>query len=232
MDPQVTVTSRSGSTATPYSRVNLAAMASRRERAPQVIAYWLMSPEIARRAASFTSSGAGKSGKPCERLIAPCRFASRVISRMTDSVKRAALADARMLMASQGPRGKPAAAGVGDGAAPTRYVMSGDSGRVRSTWPARVGTWRSSTRIWTRFTAGKLAVSELTTEYTLSSSPRDPPGCFSDASFERSTYAVPAAVTKVSMTFVSAGRVPTRPFCGPFTSSSTTVRTCRARSAE
>jgi hypothetical protein len=36
------------------------------------------------------SSGAGKSGKPCERLTAPCLSASRVISRITDSVKRAA----------------------------------------------------------------------------------------------------------------------------------------------
>src|SRR5437764_8033119 len=42
-------------------------------------------------ARALMSSGAGKSGKPCERLTAPCLKASRVISRMTDSVKRLAL---------------------------------------------------------------------------------------------------------------------------------------------
>src|ERR1051325_11437092 len=39
------------------------------------------------------SSGAGKSGKPCERLTAPYFRASRVISRMTDSVKRLAFSE-------------------------------------------------------------------------------------------------------------------------------------------
>src|SRR5437899_2998188 len=78
-------------------------MAWRRFRAPQVIAYWLTSASMARRAASFTSRGAGKSGNPCERFTAPCSWASRVISRMTDSVKRAALSDARTLT-SAGPR--------------------------------------------------------------------------------------------------------------------------------
>jgi hypothetical protein len=97
VDPQVTVTWRSGSTGTPYNRSNFAAIASRSDLAPQVIAYWLTSASIARRAASLISSGAGKSGKPCDRLTAPCRFASRVISRMTDSVKRAAFSDARTL---------------------------------------------------------------------------------------------------------------------------------------
>src|SRR5882724_7410992 len=48
---------------------------------------------IASQAASFISSGAEKSGKPCERLIAPYRFAWRVISRMTDSVNCSALWD-------------------------------------------------------------------------------------------------------------------------------------------
>src|SRR6266404_1250798 len=48
---------------------------------------------IASQAASFTSSGAEKSGKPCERLIAPYRFDWRVISRMTDSVNCSALWD-------------------------------------------------------------------------------------------------------------------------------------------
>ena len=42
-----------------------------------------MSSAIACRAASLISSGAGKSGKPCARLIAPCATESRVISRIT-----------------------------------------------------------------------------------------------------------------------------------------------------
>ena len=46
-----------------------------------------MSPWIAAHAASFIGSGIGKSGKPWARLIAPYWFATRVISRITDSVK-------------------------------------------------------------------------------------------------------------------------------------------------
>src|SRR5216683_8223697 len=38
-------------------------------------------------AARLISAGAGKSGKPCDRLTAPCSIAWRVISRITDSVK-------------------------------------------------------------------------------------------------------------------------------------------------
>src|ERR1700676_719987 len=52
-----------------------------------------MSSEIACRAASFTSAGAGKSGNPCERLTALCFSARRVISRMTDSVNCSAFAE-------------------------------------------------------------------------------------------------------------------------------------------
>src|SRR2546423_1770967 len=51
------------------------------------MAYWLRSSRIARAAASFRTSGQGKLGKPCARLMAPCSFASRVIPRITDSVK-------------------------------------------------------------------------------------------------------------------------------------------------
>src|SRR6185503_8589777 len=39
-----------------------------------------------------------KSGKPCERFTAPCLSASRVISRITDSVKRLALRDTCRLL--------------------------------------------------------------------------------------------------------------------------------------
>src|SRR5439155_24152930 len=61
--------------------------ASRNGLAPQVMLYWLMSAAMASEAARFRTSGAGKSGKPCARLVAPESSASRVISRMTDSVK-------------------------------------------------------------------------------------------------------------------------------------------------
>src|SRR5216117_399082 len=46
-------------------------------------------------ATRLMSSGAGKSGKPCERLTAPYFIASRVISRITDSVNRLALRETR-----------------------------------------------------------------------------------------------------------------------------------------
>src|SRR5215469_4674162 len=52
-----------------------------------------MSSAIALRAASLISSGAAKSGKPCERFTAPCFIARRVISRMTDSVNCSAFAE-------------------------------------------------------------------------------------------------------------------------------------------
>src|SRR5580704_9451803 len=48
---------------------------------------------MAARAASFTSAGAGKSGKPCAKLTAPCCRARRVISRITDSVKYSAFSE-------------------------------------------------------------------------------------------------------------------------------------------
>src|SRR5437667_1628553 len=85
--PQVTVSSVSGSTVMPYQSAYLRASASRSRLAPQVMAYWLMSARIAREAASLMTSGAGKLGKPCARLMAPCSLATRVIQRMTDSVK-------------------------------------------------------------------------------------------------------------------------------------------------
>jgi hypothetical protein len=81
------VISRSGSTWRSYQRRYFSASASRSGGEPQVIAYWFTSPWIAAQAASFIGSGIGKSGKPCARLIAPCCWATRVISRMTDSVK-------------------------------------------------------------------------------------------------------------------------------------------------
>src|SRR5712664_1367428 len=54
-----------------------------------------MSSAMACIATRLMSSGAGKSGKPCERLTAPYFIASRVISRITDSVNRLALRETR-----------------------------------------------------------------------------------------------------------------------------------------
>src|SRR5579875_160495 len=93
--PQVTQTSRSGSTVMPYHRRYFFARAWRMDGCPQVIGYWLRSASIAAAAACFTAAGAAKSGEPCARLIAWCSTASLVISRMTDSVSEAALADIR-----------------------------------------------------------------------------------------------------------------------------------------
>ncbi len=46
-----------------------------------------MSALMASQAASFKSCGAGKSGNPWAKLIALCSLATRVMSRITDSVK-------------------------------------------------------------------------------------------------------------------------------------------------
>src|SRR5207245_7694251 len=89
--PQQPVISRSGSIFSPESRLKRSATAWRKPRAPQVMAYWLTSARIAATAASLTSAGAGKSGKPCARFTASCSSARRVISRMTDSVNCCAL---------------------------------------------------------------------------------------------------------------------------------------------
>src|SRR5205823_11233062 len=95
VEPQVTVISVSGSISSPrYQRV-FSAIAARKSRAPQVIAYWFTSASIACMAARLISAGAAKSGKPCDRLTAPCFKASRVISRMTDSVNWLALRETR-----------------------------------------------------------------------------------------------------------------------------------------
>src|SRR5580658_5789510 len=56
-----------------------------------------MSAAMASCAARLISAGAGKSGKPCERFTALCFSARRVISRITDSVKRSAFAERRGL---------------------------------------------------------------------------------------------------------------------------------------
>src|SRR5579863_3068117 len=102
VEPQQTVISRSGSTVVPLVRENLSATALRRDFAPQVMAYWLMSAAMASCAARLISAGAGKSGKPCERFTALCCNARRVISRMTDSVNCAAFQESCGLVAGAG----------------------------------------------------------------------------------------------------------------------------------
>jgi len=96
--PQATVTSVSGSTGRAHSADLRSAIAWRSAGAPQVVAYWWWAPPAvsAAWAARTISGGGSKSGKPCAKLIArsgPCRARlTRVISRMTDSVKLLALA--------------------------------------------------------------------------------------------------------------------------------------------
>src|SRR2546423_1273378 len=53
-------------------------------------------------ATRLMSSGAAKSGKPCDRFTAPYFIASRVISRMTDSVNRLALRDTEACLETTG----------------------------------------------------------------------------------------------------------------------------------
>src|SRR5258708_13659425 len=54
-----------------------------------------MSSAMACMATRLISSGAAKSGKPCDRFTAPYFMASRVISRITDSVNWVALRETR-----------------------------------------------------------------------------------------------------------------------------------------
>src|SRR2546423_4393067 len=85
--PHVTVMSVSGLTGMPYHAAYVQASAARSRLAPLVIAYWLTSSAMARAAACFRTSGEAKFGNPCARLMASCSLASRVMPRITDSVK-------------------------------------------------------------------------------------------------------------------------------------------------
>src|SRR5437762_10798107 len=102
VDPHVTVISVSGSISNPKYHFVFFAMASRKSFAPQVIAYWFTASAIACMATRLMSSGAAKSGKPCERLTAPYFIASRVISRITDSVNRPAFRETRRVIEGAG----------------------------------------------------------------------------------------------------------------------------------
>src|SRR6476646_10835532 len=72
-------------------------------------------------ATRLMSSGAAKSGKPWERLTAPYFMASRVISRITDSVNRLALRETRREIEGAGVVIRVSAADLGG---PTR-IRSG-----------------------------------------------------------------------------------------------------------
>src|SRR3954453_7523601 len=93
-----------------YVLAVFAAIACRKSRAPQVMAYWLTSASIAALAASLSSGGQEKSGKPWERLIPSCCRHRRVISRITDSVKVSAFALMRCAIAA----GDGAGVGAGE----------------------------------------------------------------------------------------------------------------------
>ena len=95
---QQTVTSPSGSTGRPQPAAVLRAMACRSGAVPQVIAYWLRSCCMASQAVSLIACGAGKSGKPCARFTPSSGWwskISRVISRITDSLKRSVRMEVR-----------------------------------------------------------------------------------------------------------------------------------------
>src|SRR5262245_3486158 len=109
--PQHMVTCCSGSSARPLYAPARRAIALRSAGAPHVTAYWFLSASIARRAASFIGSGAGKSGKPWARFTPPSRVHTRDISRITDSVKREALAEVRGRIARPSYHGSAGAAG-------------------------------------------------------------------------------------------------------------------------
>src|ERR1700682_5508737 len=98
--PQETVTSASGSSSKPQAADCFFATALRSCGAPHVVAYWLKPSRSALAAASRMRSSVLKSGNPWAKftaLSAPlsCRF-SRVISRMTDSVKLCAFSESRI----------------------------------------------------------------------------------------------------------------------------------------
>src|SRR5260370_87823 len=97
--PHETVISASGSTSRPQAAEYFLATALRSCGAPHVVAYWLKPSRNAFAAASRMRGSVLKSGKPWAKFTAfsgpfSRRF-SRVISRMTDSVKLCAFSESR-----------------------------------------------------------------------------------------------------------------------------------------
>ncbi len=78
----------SGSRSSPIQYFCFFNNAFRKRGAPHVMAYWWGPSSIALLPATKTSGGGSASGKPWERLMAPYWFETRVISRITDSVKK------------------------------------------------------------------------------------------------------------------------------------------------
>ena len=70
MPPQATVMCLSGSTVMPLYQPNFSAKAWRSDGAPQVMAYWLKPLSRAALAASISSLGGSKSGKPLGQINA------------------------------------------------------------------------------------------------------------------------------------------------------------------
>ena len=85
--PQVVTISLSGSMVRPIKRDCLAARASLKFCAPQVMEYWWKSSWETSASRSRMASGGSKSGKPWDRFTAPYLREIRVIRRMTESVK-------------------------------------------------------------------------------------------------------------------------------------------------
>ncbi len=78
--PAVTVTSDSTSKRVPYSAATLLTIAWRSSGMPAIGAYWLRPARMWRSIASNSAGSAWKSGKPCDRLIAPHSAAMRDIT--------------------------------------------------------------------------------------------------------------------------------------------------------
>ena len=87
VEPMVTTMFVSGSMGMPMNLPHLRLTARRKFGAPIVIGYWCGPSWLTSRSRSVMAFGGSKSGKPCAKLIAPQSRLTRVIRRMTESVK-------------------------------------------------------------------------------------------------------------------------------------------------
>ncbi len=101
---------------------------------PQVIAYWWKSPSIARWAASISSRGGGKFGIPWARLMPSYWLLTRVISRITDSVKPWTRLEIMRRGRLAGRYRPPAMAGTMETSSPCLSV-------VVAPWRNRMSSW-------------------------------------------------------------------------------------------
>ena len=93
VEPQVATISLSGSMVRPMQRDCFLARASRKFWAPQVTEYWWGPSRDTWDRRSRISLGGSKSGNPWDRFTAPYFRETRVIRRITESVKSAVRAD-------------------------------------------------------------------------------------------------------------------------------------------